>query len=295
MALVLLNPNARGGRTAGLAAPLAGWLRTHAPDSVLQAPPGIAAARQAIADTAAPRVVVVGGDGTLHQVLPALHARGCEVGLVPAGSGDDTARAWGLRGLPWAQALQHALQAPATPVDLGEAVTAHESRLFVSSLAAGFDAAVATRALAGPPRLAGLLRYLWATLQELGALRLHELQVTVDGRAVHAGPALFASTLLTPSYGGGMPAAPAARIDDGRLDLLLAGRFGRAAALAMLPRLLTGTHRSHARVHLHPFTQADLDAAGPLPLAADGEPMVAAAQLRLRVHPAALRAVRRTT
>ncbi|MFO1326643.1 MAG: diacylglycerol kinase family protein [Rubrivivax sp.] len=291
-ALVLLNPHARGGRAAALEPALRQALAELAPDAELQAPASVDAARQAIAAwPRGRRVVVVGGDGTLHQLLAPLHERGCELGLVPAGSGDDSARAFGLRGLRWRDALAHALQAPARPVDLGEVQTPHETRLFVSSLACGFDAAVALRALAGPPALAGLLRYLWATLAELRVLRLHRLQVQVDGRPVHDGLALFASTLNTPSYGGGMPVAPSARLADGRLDLLVAGRFGRAGALLMLPRLLAGAHLGHPRVALHGGQTITLAGDAELPLAADGEPMRAAAHLALRVRPQALQVV----
>lgn len=292
MTLVLLNPHARSGRAARLLAPLQQALHELAPAARLLAPPSLADARQAItALPAGSRVLVAGGDGTLHQLLGALRDRRCELALLPAGSGDDSARAFGLRGLGWRAALAHGLQAPATAIDLGEVITPHERRLFVSSLAAGFDAAVALRALDGPALLAGLPRYLWATLRELAALRLHRLRVRVDGVLVHEGEALFASTLNTPTYGGGMPAVPSARVADGRLDLLLAGRFGRGGALVMLPRLLVGRHLGHARVATHAGRQIEITSDDALPLAADGEALQPASRVELQVRPLALRVV----
>lgn len=288
-ALVLLNPQARGGRAAALEPALRDALHGLAPAAPLLVPGSADEACQAISrGPPRQRVVVVGGDGSLHPLLGALCTRGCELGLVPAGSGDDAARAFGLRGLGWRDALAHALHGAPRAMDLGLVHTEHQSRLFASSLAAGFDAAVAQRALAGPPALAGLLRYLWATLVELRALQPRPLKVRVDGQPVHAGEALFASVLNTPTYGGGMPAAPSARIGDGRLDLLLAGRFGRMAALGMLPRLLVGRHLGHARVALHGGRLFEIESSEPLPLAADGEPMRAATRLRLQVRPQAL-------
>jgi diacylglycerol kinase (ATP) len=292
MALVLLNPGANGGRARRLEPGLRSALQARHPGAVLAVPASVAASRALIEQSGAgARVVVVGGDGTLHALLPALLARRCELGLVPAGSGDDSARAFGLRGWPWPRALAHALDAPATAVDLGEVGTEHETRPFVSSLNAGFDAAVALRALHGPAWIGGLPRYLLATLQEIAALRLAVLRVAVDGRAVHDGPALFASTLNTPTYGGGMPAVPSALIDDGRLDLLLARRFGRAAALAMLPRLLVGRHLGHAEVQTHRFERLSIEAEAPLPLAADGEALTAARRVAVRVLAGALAVV----
>ncbi len=294
MALVLLNPHARGGRARALEPNLQRELTRLDARATLLVPESVAQAHAHI--DAAPRgqrVVVVGGDGTLHQLLPALLAGAHETALVPAGSGDDSARAFGLHRLPWREALAFALTAPALPTDIGEVQTEHETRPFISSLAVGFDAAVAQRALHGPAWLTGMPRYLLATLQEVAALRLFDINVSVDGQPLHEGPALFASALNTPSYGGGMPAVPYASIDDGRLDLLSAGSFTRMGTLLMLPRLLLGRHLAHARVRCEPFAMMHIDSVGPLPLAADGEALHTATRVTARVRIAALRAVRR--
>ena len=292
MSLVLLNRRAGGGKAAALEVPLRQWLADERPLASFAAPASIAEAQALVAAwPAGTRVVVVGGDGTLHRLLPALLSRQHELAVVPAGSGDDTARALGVHGLPWPEALRHALDAPASPMDLGEVRTAHGARPFISSLAAGFDAAVALRALSGPAALSGLTRYLWATLCELAALKQQRLNIAVDGGDWYRGPALFASTLNTPSYGSGMPAMPGARVTDGRLDLLLAMRLGRLDALAMLPRLLAGRHLGHPQVATTAFKSLRIVSAVPLPLAADGEALEAAAEVEVEVRPGALRVV----
>jgi diacylglycerol kinase family enzyme len=289
MSLVLLNRRAGNGRAARLEAPLRQAL---ADGPAVVAPASIDEARDRVAALpAGSRVIVVGGDGTLHGLLPALLKRQCELALLPAGSGDDTARALGLHGLDWRRALQHALHAPARRMDLGEVQTAHECSPFISSLCAGFDAAVAGRAQRLPSVLQGRPRYLWATLREIVALRLAQVRVELDGHTWHTGPALFASTLNTASYGGGMPAMPGARPDDGALDLLLAGRFGRVGVLRMLPALLAGRHLGRPQVFTGRFATLRLRADTPLPLAADGEPLAAAAEVSVRVLPSALAVV----
>jgi len=164
---------------------------------------------------------------------------------------------------------------------------------FASSLTAGFDSAVGLRALAAPAWLRGLPRYLWATFGELAALQTWPMKVEVDDVTLHDGDTLFTSVLNTPSYGSGMPAVPHARIDDGRLDVLVAGRFGRVATALMLPRLLASAHLSHPRVTTRPFTRMTVTCAVGVPLAGDGEPLGEAREWRITVRPAALRVVRR--
>lgn len=295
--LVLLNPHAGGGRAARLQRPLEQWLAQHAGGTELAAPATVELARERLQLLPkSSRVVVVGGDGTLNQMLPALLAGAHTLGLVPCGSGNDIARALGLYRAPWAAALAHALSGPARMMDVGQAVfqtvDANLTVPFLSSFTAGFDSSVGLRALNGPRWLRGLPRYLLATLRELAALRNWELQVQIDGAAVHDGAALFASTLNTPTFGSGMPAVPHAAIDDGQLNLLLAGRFERVTTLLMLPRLLAGRHLGHPRVQTRAFSRLTLHATTPVPLAADGEYLGQTRQLELQVLRSALRVVR---
>lgn len=293
--LVLLNPNAAGGRARRLARPIEDWARAQPQAPRLHVSTGIDDAL-AVLRALAPgsRVAVVGGDGTVHQLLPALLERGHVLGLCPCGTGNDTARALGVHRLAWPAALALALDGTPRRIDAALLRTPAWQRPFISSLAAGFDAAVATRALHAPRPLPGTLRYLWATFAELHALHRHRLAVHCDGERVHEGAALFASTLNTRSYGSGMPAVPHARVDDGKLDLLVAGRFGRAGVLVMLPLLLAGWHLHHPRVRALAFRTLRVLADAPLPLAADGEPLPAVAGFEVSVLPGALLAACRS-
>lgn len=294
-ALVLLNPRAAGGRAGALREPMVRWLKAQAPTVPCQVIDGIAAARALIdAQAAGTRIVLVGGDGSVHQMLPSLALQPRELALVPLGSGNDTARALGVAGLRWDKALDHALRGAATPMDLGWCEAEARTLWFASSLTAGFDSAVGARALRAPAVLRGLPRYLWATLGELAALRHWPLTISLDGQRVHDGPVLFASVLNTPSYGSGMPVMPMARIDDGRLDLLVAGPFGRLGTAAMLPRMLAGRHLPHPRVYTGSFTRLQIASPVAVPLAGDGEPAGSARAWQITVRPAALRVVRRT-
>ena len=300
-AIVLLNPHAASGRAAALKAPLRAWLTQNAPYTPFQTLDTAALARQAI-DTLpdGSRVVVVGGDGTFNQLLPSLLAGQHTAALVPFGSGNDTARSLGVYGLPWQAALQHGLSAPASRVDIGWAEFATDDASpkscrvpFISSLTTGFDSSVGLRAINGPSWLRGLPRYLLATLHELAHLRTWDMQVKLDGQQLHNGAALFASTLNTRSFGGGMPAVPKAQIDDGWLNLLLAKNVGLLETLLLLPRLLVGQHLSQPKVHTQAFKQMQIDAATAIPVAADGEYLGQTRSITLTVQAGALSVVRR--
>ena len=293
-ALVLLNPHANGGRTLLLERDIRAFLRTEYPGARFVVTETIAVAHELIGDTPVNhRVILVGGDGTINRMLPAIVGTGRELGVVPLGTGNDVARALGIHGMPWKAALIHALTATTTPVDVGLLTMNGRDTPFLSSCTCGFDSAVALRALKGPRWLRGMPRYLLATLRELANLRLWQLTVHIDGKALRGGVALFASILNTPTFGSGIPAVPHARMNDGALDLLIAGRFDRLTALLMLPRLLVGRHLSDARIYSAPFVALAIHAVPPVPMAVDGEYLGEATEVTLRVLPAALRVVAR--
>ncbi len=295
--VVLLNPDAGGGRAARLKRAIEESLTASAERPMLFVSHDAALARRIVdALPSGGRVVIVGGDGSVSQLLPSLVAGGHALGVIPLGSGNDTAHALGVGRLGWRDALTHALQATPTPVDLGELCWTNargfeQRSLFISSLCAGFDAAVNQHALGLPRWLKGKPRYLGATLLELLALRQFDMRTVIDGRAIHAGPVLLASTLNTRTYGAGMPMAPRAEIDDGQLDLLLADGMGLARVLTLLPRMLAGRHLGQPGVIHQRFAHLALKADTPVPLAADGEFLGYALDVKVRVRPKALLAV----
>jgi YegS/Rv2252/BmrU family lipid kinase len=243
------------------------------------------------------RVILAGGDGSLQPILAALLAGEHELALLPLGTGNDLARALGVHGLHWRRALELALQAPCSRMDVGQVDLADGSRhYFASSLACGFDAAAGAGVAAMPKFLPGLLRYAAAALMQFAQLRSHPLRWAADGQAEQKTAALLASCLNTPTYASGMRLAPRARIDDGQLQLALAKNLGLLPTLLLFARLLAGgRHTGAAAVHMQSFQQLQIVASETgqaLPVLLDGELLPAQAQLHIQVLPQALRVVK---
>jgi diacylglycerol kinase (ATP) len=295
--IILLNPHAAGGRTRMLLPLIQKWCSSQCSmdaEVAIFMPESIQVTLDILENTAPlARVIVVGGDGTLNQMLPGLLQKNFQVGLVPYGSGNDCARAWGLHKMSWQEALAFALTADTKPTDVGQVQLPDQlSHYFHSSLALGFDASVGNKALEGPKFLTGLLRYLVATFRELSALNNWHVNIALDGQILTEGSCLLASTLNTRTYGGGMPAVPHAQIDDGELNLLVAGKFNRLQTLLMLPRLLLGIHLGHSRIQTKSFKNAEIISHIDLPIAVDGETLGLTKHLSIQVLPRALQAVR---
>jgi diacylglycerol kinase (ATP) len=233
-------------------------------------------------------VVVAGGDGSVHTLLQAVGESGVPIGVVPAGSGDDAARSWGLgRGEPHLMA-SHLLTAPVQAVDLGRAEAADgQVTWFATVLAAGFDARVSERALQ-LERVPPTLRYLVALAAELPGFRAIPYRLRLDGTRTHS-DAMLVAVANAPTYGSGMRVCPDARPTDGQLDVLVLAPLPTREFVAVFPRVYRGTHLSHPAVRVHRVSEAVVDADDVLAFA-DGEP-VARLPLRVTVAPGALRVV----
>lgn len=235
--------------------------------------------------------VAVGGDGTVHAVLRACVARDVRLGVLPFGSGDDFAHALGLDRHDPASAVRVLLAGRERRIDVGEV----NGEPFVNAFGTGFDADVARRVLAAPAYLSGLGRYLHGVVSALRDFRLADVDlalVTPAGdRVAFAGPALLVAVQNGPRTGGSFRFAPGATPDDGVLDVVVAGRFGRVGTLAILPRVVRGRHLDHPQVHRYAATSVDVTWSAPVAGHAEGEPLGPATTYRVRLRPGALRVV----
>ncbi|KJL19622.1 Diacylglycerol kinase [Microbacterium oxydans] len=234
----------------------------------------------------APRaLVVVGGDGTLAGVLDTVCAAAVPVVLVPAGTGNDLARALELPRGDAADAAALALTGVPRSIDVGEITSAGEKRMFLTIAALGFDAKVSDRTnrLRWPH---GALRYYLALLIELVRLRAMDFTLVVDGEAPQRAPGTLIAVGSTSSYGGGMPICAGAVPDDGLLDIVHVAPLGRRRLLRLFPLLLRGTHLDRPEV-VHRRARTVTVSAPGLVVYADGE-RVGEDECTIAVLPAAL-------
>lgn len=216
-------------------------------------------------------LVIIGGDGTLSNLLDGLVGCDVPIALVPAGTGNDFARAIGLPLGPAhaAEAAELALRGEPRRIDVGHVETPDASRHFLTVVALGFDARVSDRTnrLRWPR---GRARYYLALMAELAQLRPVPFRIAVDDGAARLLPGTLVAIGNTRNYGGGMPICPEAQPDDGLLDVTHAGVLSRARLLRLFPLLLTGRHLERPEATSMRASRVSVEAPG-LIAYADGE------------------------
>jgi diacylglycerol kinase (ATP) len=256
------------------------------------APGEIATLAERAASDGARLVVAVGGDGTAHEAANGLLRAGTatELALVPRGTGDDFARALGVRG-GFEEAVAVARDGRVRTIDAARVTyraDGGEAESFFCSMAGvGMSGAVARRLMTTTKALGGKVAGVIATLAIFSRWSNVELQVQVDGES-RSGLMQDVLVANTEYHNGGMNLLPGASPDDGILDVLVVGDVTKRDLLVAFPKLYRGTFLPHPKAELLRGRTVTVEADTPLPIELDGE-QPGTTPVRFEVMPGALR------
>jgi diacylglycerol kinase (ATP) len=243
---------------------------------------------QAAGEAQGSLLVVVGGDGTVNEVVNAVAGTEAEIAVLPAGTGQDLARSQGIPA-DFDDAVRVALAGEPRTIDVGRVELAGgESRYFANVGSVGMSGAVARRANTMTKRLGGKATFFYALTREFLAWRNTQVTVVLDDGARRGGAMHDVIVANGRWHGGGMKLAPDARQDDGLFDVVLIGDVTKLDFLTTAPKLYSGKYLAHPKVELLRSSSLAVTAAEPLPLEVDGEP-IGTTPARFEVVPAALR------
>jgi len=231
--------------------------------------------RQA-AESGARLLVVVGGDGSVNEVVNGIWdlADSPELAVIPRGTGWDFVRTFGIpRRIEAAAAI--ALGGAVRTLDVGK--VAYRSwdgsdgeAVFANVASAGMSGAIAQRANQTTKALGGKASYMMALLAVFARWSANELRVTVDGDE-RRGRMFDVVVANGKFFGGGMKICPDAAPDDGLLDVLTIGDVTKRDLVQTMPRIYRGTHLPHPKAELLRGRVVTVDSDTPVPVELDGE------------------------
>ena len=231
----------------------------------------------AVAQTAAAEgyeaIVAAGGDGTISEVANGLLAAAPEgvptatLAIFPIGSANDFAK---MNDCPLdlTLAARQIAGGQTRQLDAGRVTVDGRVHYFINNSALAMEPMV-TLEHVKIQRISGEMRYLAALLRSLIKLKAWQMQITWDDGS-YDGPTFLLSFCNGPRTGGFMM-APGARFDDGLLDYVLAPKVPKMTFIALLLRLLRGTHLTHPRVLSGRTTKLSIRSQPGTPIHADGE------------------------
>ena len=243
------------------------------------------AAREGIA-----RVVALGGDGTINEVVNGLfqdsETPATALGILPMGTANDFARGCGIPPDDPGTALRTALEAPAAPIDVGRI----NDRMFLNVVSLGFGAEVtASTPLTMKQALGGVAYSIQALLSVANLAPAHVRLFTDDGPAEEL-TLYFAAIANGCQAGGGYQVAPNAVLDDGLLDLMIVRETPSAEFPALIAEWRDPDHPDNTRILYRKLARFRLESADTIHLTIDGDP-ITGRSFEVRVLPSRLRVV----
>jgi len=289
-AVVIINPLSGFGRHKHEIGQHAALARTilgqHGIDAVVRETTGSgdarAYAREAVA-TGCSLVVAWGGDGTINEVAAALVHTRTVLAIVPAGSGNGLAADLAVPFDPVA-ALAMAATGRTTEIDAGQV----NECLFFNIAGVGIDAVVAARFAERGLRRRGPLAYAQLSTIELMRYQSQTYRLTLDGQAYER-RAMLVAIANGRQYGNRLLIAPGARLDDGRLEVVIVEPHSLLKIAWRLPSLFRGTLRTGWGIDMRSACNLRVNTTGAIPFHVDGEPRLGQDELEVVTHPRALR------
>lgn len=217
-------------------------------------------------------VIVVGGDGTIHEVVNRLVGKEVALGVVPAGSGNDLARSL---GVPFDAegALERIFAGDVQSIDAPKG----GDEYFISIAGLGFDGRVAqvtnqskSKRFLNKMGLGGL-SYVMNIFKVLFTYSPSEVSVLVDGKVHNFEDVWLIAVANLPYYGGGIMICPDAKADDGELDVCVVSGIGRWELLFVFPLAFKGRHITHRNVTMLRGSSIQVLPQTPLIMQCDGE------------------------
>jgi diacylglycerol kinase (ATP) len=241
-------------------------------------------------------IIAVGGDGTIQEVVNGFFHNGeiinrdCHLGIISSGTGQGLARSLGLP-LSLEDQLQVIFNGRNRIIDIGRITfTGCEpgtSRCFVNEFQAGIGGEVVTSMKSGQKKLGGLLGFGINTFLTGLSYNADQLQIVIDDKTTISGKMIGLVVANGAITAGGMNLVPAARLDDGRLDLLLIHNQSVLKRFPNFFKLYAGKHIRQKEFSHHRIQKLEIYGEPDVRLAADGE-QLPSLPCRVEVIPSAI-------
>jgi YegS/Rv2252/BmrU family lipid kinase len=229
-------------------------------------------------------VLVVGGDGMVNTIGPALVNTPVRLGVIPAGSGNGFARHFKVPLQPVA-AAKALLEGQTVKIDAGRV----NGRMFFVTCSMAWDAAIVETFEKYPFR--GLVPYVLAGAQQFFEYKAQPFNVEIDGAEMKFNHPLVFTVANLSQFGSDVLVAPDARADSGDLELVAIEKKDMPLVVSQIHRFIEKTFHQHPLVTNRHFKTMTVRRKSASPIQVDGELMKADTDVHIDVLPGALNVI----
>jgi diacylglycerol kinase (ATP) len=236
-------------------------------------------------------VIVIGGDGTVHEVVNGLVGSSIPLGIIPAGSGNDLARALGIP-TAYKEALDRIFQGKQRTVDIGRI----GGKCCTTVIGIGFDGKVAQTVNQSKLKKwlnffrLGKLTYIISVFQVLFNYEPTDVTLKIDKNEWMITKVWLIAVANFPFYAGGMVICPNAKGNDGLFELCVIHGISKWELLRIFPGVFKGKHIYHPSVIQFTGKQVEIASSSAMIVHGDGE-MIGQTPIKINIEENALHVV----
>lgn len=245
------------------------------------------------------RIVAVGGDGTLNEVVNgffSVDGQGINpkavLLLIPVGTGSDFSRMFevdsSIECVLRLMSLNEQRNCDVVRTSFFDYNGQKTVRHYINIGDVGIGSETCARVNRNSKVLGGFWSFLLAALYTIITYRNRRLKVLVDNKEVYNGPCGLVAVANGRFFGGGVKIAPEALVDDGLLDVVMVKNFGKPELLANIAKAYRGAHLNHPKVELCRGRRVNIITEQKEYLELDGEPVVSE-DIEFEVIPAGIK------
>lgn len=232
-------------------------------------------------------VYAIGGDGTINEVVNGMAGSRSRLAIIPAGSGNDFIRTIYPR-YDKEELLHKLLNGKTENIDL---VKVNE-KYFLNIVSVGIDAEVAfnVEAFKRMRYIKGNVAYLLSIFKTLFGYKCTKLRVMLDGKETCDKKVLLLAVANGKFYGGGIPIAPHADVNDAMADVCLVKELKLGKILTIIPKLFKARHEEVREVEVYRAGQIEIESDEAFRVNIDGE-IFETSKVNMQVMPQAIQVV----
>ncbi|MGB3463901.1 MAG: diacylglycerol kinase family protein [Cyclobacteriaceae bacterium] len=210
-------------------------------------------------------LVIIGGDGTINEVINAMPDASVPIGIIPAGTGNDFVKTIDT-GKSEKERFDTAIYGEPVNIDAGIC----NGRKFLNGVGIGFDGQIVAAMMNKKKLLSGQAAYYYEVLRILSTYREKPFEFSMDGKN-HRENLILLTIANGTTFGGGFKLTPYADIADGKLDICEIGKISPISRYLNVLKLQNGTHDRLKAVRMHQVESIEIKENPVLNAHIDGE------------------------
>lgn len=215
------------------------------------------------------RFYVIGGDGTLNEVVSGIIGTDSEIVVIPGGTGNDFVKTVS-KYMSLRKIVLNSINKESTKTDC---ISVGNDMYCINILNAGFDAMVGKNVdnFRIFNFLSGKMKYNLSIFYTLLNNRNYKFKIRDDINGIFKGHYTLIAVANGKYYGGGICPCPNADVHDGKLDICLVDSTTIGQKIVLLPKYKKGNHLNHKKAHIFKAKKLHIVSTHPFPVSIDGE------------------------